>query len=199
LIVLAVAMAGSAGGAFLLYSYLASAPARADARFQEGLRVMGSGNYAEADARFTDAVAIQQSAAAYLQRGNARVQLGQIDAAFSDFEQAIALDAKLAEARTQLGKIHLRRGERGRAMEEFTKAVTIRPTTEAHYERGQLQAGSGDLVKAIADFDEAIALQRDAPYLYRARADARRLSGDVAGYEQDRDTAKSLEKLLTAR
>ena len=191
LIVAIVAVVAMAGFAFY---YFASVPARAEARFNQGMRLLGAGKSAEAVEEFTRAIDIAGgNATFYLQRGNARQVMGRNDEALEDFEQAALLDPSLADALTARGTIYLIKGETARAFDEFSKSIQVRPSVNAYYQRGQLQAQRGEHQKAILDYDEAIALQRDAPYVYRARGESKRAIADIAGFEQDRNTALSLE------
>jgi tetratricopeptide (TPR) repeat protein len=188
---LVVGVALAAGGAYL---YIASAPQRAEAVFQEGMKLMGPGNYARAIDRFDAAVGTwPQHAEAYLQRGNAHKSQGDLDAALADFDQAIEVNPRLAAAHTGRGSILLERGDMKRAMEAFTRAIAIESSTDAYYQRGQAYDALGEHQKAVNDYDQAIAEQREAPYVYRARAMAKRSLGDMAGYEADRDAASRLE------
>jgi tetratricopeptide (TPR) repeat protein len=179
ILLVTLAVAAAAGAGYSIYRYYASAPERAEVSFQEGMKFMGPGKYDEAVTYFTAAIDTwDQHAQAHLSRGVARQILGQSDAALADFERAAALDASLAEAYTGRGNILRTRGDISTAIEEFTKSINIRPTVEAYYQRGQLQAQQGDHRKAIEDFDRAIAVDRKAPYVYRARAESRRALGE---------------------
>jgi tetratricopeptide (TPR) repeat protein len=180
-----------AGGA---YYWIASAPDRAEAHFQAGMRLMNPGRYPAAILEFSNAVNIWDGhAQAYLQRGNARQIVGQKDAALDDFEKAALMDPSLAEAFTARGTILRDRGDLKGAIAEITRSLNVRATTDGYYQRGQLWARLGEHQRAVADFDRAIDEQRDAPYVYSARADSKRALGDQAGYEQDRDAASQLQ------
>ena len=71
LVVGVAAVVLSGVGAWAVYSYLASAPARADAALQEGIRLVALGKYVDAVNRFTKATDIRPAlAAGYLERGS---------------------------------------------------------------------------------------------------------------------------------
>ena len=74
----------------------------------------------------------------------------------------------------------------------FDQSIRVNPTVDAYYQRGQIHYGLGQLQQAIDDYDRAIALAPDAPYIYRARASARAGKGDAAGAAEDRETALNL-------
>jgi tetratricopeptide (TPR) repeat protein len=188
LAMLALAAAGWA------YSYYSSAPQRAEASFREGMKFLGPGNYSRAIEHFDRAISIWDThALAYLKRGTARRMLGQTDQALSDFDQAVKLNPSLEEAHAARAAVLESRGQEALAAEALAKSIQIRPTVEALYQRGQQSAARSDYKNAIADFDQAIALDRAPPYLYRARAAARRAMGDQPGYNADRDLATRIE------
>ena len=186
-----VVMGGLAWG---VHQYIASGPMRSEKVFQEGMQLMGAGDFKGADERFTEAVSIwPRQAAGYLQRGLARRSMNQVDAAVADFERAIGEDSNLGPAHTALGKIYRERGDLTRAMNEFTVAIGLNADADAFYQRGQVHESLGQHEQAIQDYDAAIHEQTDAPYVYRARAMARDAMGDHDDAEKDRRTADHLE------
>jgi tetratricopeptide (TPR) repeat protein len=188
-VILTVAAAGG------IYQYIASAQTRADKVFQDGMRLMGSGDYEGAIARFTAAIRIWPSmATAYLERGLARKSMNQVDAAIEDFKSAIGQDPNLGEAHAALGTIYRDRGDVTRAMNELNVAIQVGGSTDAFYQRGQLHESLGQHKEAIQDYDAAIHEQPDAPYVYRARAMARDAMGDRAAASADRRQALYIER-----
>jgi tetratricopeptide (TPR) repeat protein len=186
-----VSLAGAAAG---VYYYVSTAPDRAQALFERGMTFMSPGKYPQAIEQFSRAIgAWDKHARAYLQRGIARQVLGQSGEALADFEQAAFLDPSLVEAYTARATIFRDQGKVREAINEFTKSIELRPTMDAYYQRGQLWAKSAEHAKAIEDYDRAISYGRNAPYVYRARAESRRILGDLAGYQEDRDAANSVE------
>lgn len=194
LLVVSAAVVVIGAAAWGTYLYIVSAPLRAEKVFQDGMRMMGSGDYRGAAARFTEAVGIwPELAAGYLERGLARKNLNQADAAIEDFEHAISLDSNLAPAHTALGLIFRERGDLTRAMNEFTVSIDLNSSTDALYQRGELHESLGQHEQAIQDYDAAIHEQPDAPFVYRARAMSRDALGDHDRAEQDRRTAIQIE------
>jgi tetratricopeptide (TPR) repeat protein len=55
-------------------------------------------------------------------------------------------------------------------------------------------ASLGQFDKAIDDYNHAIEKRREAPYVYLARALAKRAQGDEAGFEEDQKIAQDLQK-----
>jgi tetratricopeptide (TPR) repeat protein len=190
----AVSLLALIAAGYSVYSYITSAPQRAEARFQEGMRQMRPGSYQQAIRSFDRAVSIRpQHALAYFERGVAHKSLGETNAALADFETALGIDPTLAPAYAIRGLIYREQGEVRRAMREFVRSIEIRPTPDAYFQRGQAYDALGEHQKAIEDYDRAIGEIRDAPHIYRARAIARRNVGDIAGYEEDRNTAFAIE------
>jgi tetratricopeptide (TPR) repeat protein len=179
-----------------VYEYIAGAPERAAKEVRAGMSLMAPGNYQNAIAHFDRAIAIwPQFAEAYFQRGVAYQSLKQPDRAMEDFDRSLGYDPTLAHAYDAQGSIYRARGDFSRAMQAFARAIEIAPDADAYFERGQAYESLGQHAKAVEDFDQAIAVRRDAPYVYRARAMARRNSGDLAGSQADREIAENLEQL----
>ncbi len=183
-----------AGASLAAYSYLSGAPDRAEAAYRNGMQSMQPGKYPAAVADLTKSIQIHPLPKAYMERGNAHRFLGEIDLAIADLEKAVELDPNLAPAYSSLGSIYRDRGDRQRAFDEYTKSISISPSVDALFERGEMFEAAGEHQKAIDDFTSAIDRMRDAPYMYRARALAKRNLGDTAGYEADRDYARAIER-----
>jgi tetratricopeptide (TPR) repeat protein len=193
----AVVVVGAAGWG--TYQYIASAPMRAEKVYQDGMRLVGAGDFKGAEDRFTSAISIwPRLASAYLQRGLARKSLNHVDAAIDDFQHAITEDSNLAPAHTALGVIYRERGDLTRAMTELTAAInlgnTLSANTDAFYQRGQIYESQGEHQQALQDYDAAIHEEPDAPYVYRARAMTRDAMGDHDDAEQDRREAIRIER-----
>ena len=185
-----LAVAAGAG----VFAYIDTAPQRADKEFQEGMKLMRPGKYPDAIVHFTHALDIGgQLPQAYLERGNAHRSLGESEAALADFQAAAGLDSSLADAHNGIAIIYLERHDSRHALEELNKSLALEPTIEAYYQRGLILESQGEHQKAIADFDLAIAVARDAPYMYRARAMSKEKLGDLEGAHADRALAAELE------
>lgn len=175
------------------YSYVASAPLRAEKIYLQGMSNMTPGRYVEAVRLFSKALDIfPQLAAAYLERGNAENIMGETEGALADYDKAIEM-GNLAAAYTARGRIYVARGDAKRAETDFTQAIGVEPNSDAYFQLGQLMEAAGDHEHAILNFDQAIRIQPDAPFIYRARGMAKRAKGDEAGAAADRDEASALE------
>lgn len=189
---LAVFVAG--GASAWTYNYIASAPDRADKEFQQGMKMMSPGKYQDAVVHFTQALSIyKQLPDAYLERGNANRILGEMDAALADYQAAADLNPVLPEAHSGIAMIYIERHDTEHALEHLNKSISLHPTVEAFYQRGQILESLGQHEKAIADYDRAIAEETDSPYMYRARALAKANLGDQEGAHADRAIALKIE------
>ena len=191
-----IGVAALAGAGWLVYNYITSAPERANAQLQAGMRKMQPGAYREAIARFDRAVGIMpQMPEAYLERGVAHHFLGETEAALADLDKALELNPDLAAAYNERGAIYRERGDTKKAIEELSKSIHAQATTDGYYQRGQAYESLGQHQRAIEDYDQAVAQMRESPYVYRARALVRDKLGDTEGAKQDRAKADDIESV----
>jgi tetratricopeptide (TPR) repeat protein len=192
---------GGAGAAILIAAsitaaraYVHSAPTRAEAALQEGVRLAAIGDNVRALERFSLAISIRPEwADAYLQRGVAYRNRDETDHALLDIEHAIELNPDLASAHAMLGTILLVQKDSRRAITEFSAALAIAPNANTYYQRGQVYESLGEHENAVRDYDAAIELLPNAPYVYRARASAELNLGDRDAAKRDRSLADAIE------
>ncbi len=178
-----------------VFAFIAAAPERAFDHYQQGMSLISAGDFKDAAAQFTKALAIMPGYAdAYVGRGKALQAMGQSDSAAGDFERAMAANPNLNVAYTSHGEIQRSRGDSQAALADFTRSIQLRPTPDAYYQRGLTYQMLGRPGKAVADYDQAILLDRVAPGVYRARAKAKRDLGDLAGAQEDDETAEHAER-----
>jgi tetratricopeptide (TPR) repeat protein len=191
---ISVGLVAAIAGGIGVFMYIDSAPQRSEKEFQEGMKLMHPGKYPDAIVRFTRALNISsQRPDVYLERANAHYSLGEADAALADYQAAADLNPSLAEAHNGIAMIYVERQDSRHALEELNKSIAIQPTIDAYYQRGLILEAQGDHRKALEDYDQAIAVARDAPYMYRARAMAKDGLGDHEGAHADRMTAYQIE------
>jgi len=181
--------------AWAVYAYIASAPERANSHYREGMRLLGPGDFQAAATEFTKAIDIfPEYADAYLGRGKARQAAGQNDSALADFEKAIAINPTLELAFTLRGTLWRSRGDTQKALADFTRSIRLHPTADAFYQRGLTLQMLDQPKSAVDDYDQAVELDPGAPFVYLARAKAKRDLGDTTGAGEDLETAEDLEK-----
>jgi tetratricopeptide (TPR) repeat protein len=93
-------------------------------------------------------------------RGIQYMQGGREDAAFSDFDKAIALDPGYFKSYANRGALHMGRGEYAQAVNDFTLAIARQPRYEILYNnRGRCYGLLDQPAAALADYDSALALK----------------------------------------
>jgi tetratricopeptide (TPR) repeat protein len=180
--------------AWAVYAYIASAPDRATSHYQQGMHLLGPGDFQGATAQFTKAIAIfPEYADAYLGRGKARQAAGQSEAALADFEKAIAINPTFDVAYISRGIIESSQDNSQQALADFTRAIHLHPTADGYYQRGLMYQKLDEPTLALADYNAAITYDPGAPYIYLARAKAKRDLGDLLGAKVDQARAELVE------
>lgn len=102
-------------------------------------------------------LAAKRKAIAHNNRGLGHQRLGNLDAAFADFEQAIKLDGTYVYPYDNRGEIWRQRGQYDRAIVDFNTAIRIDPTFLAAYlDRAATYEAMGNLKSARADYDAVL-------------------------------------------
>jgi tetratricopeptide (TPR) repeat protein len=98
----------------------------------------------------------------FFNRASAYDFSGAPDRALPDFDQAIKLAPRNADAYYRRGSIYWLKADYDRAIADFTRAIKVDPK-QAHYfsYRGYARYAKGQLDLAIGDYDQAIKLQPD--------------------------------------
>lgn len=125
---------------------------------EQNLRICEGGGHA--DARLTACTAViassaadpAQRAAALVQRGMLRAELGQDARAVADFGRALRLDAENAEAYSERGLVHQQRGAFDRALRDYEAALSIDPYHSLAAYRRQ-QAVEGRVTAVLSQID----------------------------------------------
>ena len=180
-------------GAWQGYDYVASAPERAEAQVQAGMKLMSPDLYSQAVVQFSEALKTDPNSwNAYLQRGIAKQNLHLLDDALADFQTALRLKPELLAARAALAGVFSDKGDFQHAVEELTKVIDLTPSVDVYSRRGLAYAELGQHERAIADFTWVIEFMRDAPLAYFARAKSKRALGDLEGAASDEQFSKDL-------
>jgi tetratricopeptide (TPR) repeat protein len=109
-------------------------------------------------------------------RGMAWAAKRELDRAIADFEQAIRINPKDAEAYYSRGLARKLKGDLEAAIADYDQAIQLDAKyANAYVNRGAAWGEKGDLDRAIADFDEAIRLNPKEPQAYYNRGMAREM------------------------
>lgn len=128
-------------------------------------------------------------AEAYCNRGSAKCNLSQYDAAIADFDWAINLKPDYAEAYYNRGSAKGNLGDYEAAIVDFDQAIGLNPNDAAAYtNRGSAKGMLGQPKAAVADFDRAICLKPDFAEAYYNRgigkSDLGQPEAAIADYDQ---------------
>lgn len=130
------------------------------------------GNLYAATARFKNATAAYQKAVeiephyieAYMNKGLAAMQAGQITDAHSAFERAAVLNPTNAEIFYNLGVVHEKLSHPAHATTAYARAIALRPNwAEAYFNLGKAHRDNGEKTAAIQAYTRFIELWRGDP------------------------------------
>jgi tetratricopeptide (TPR) repeat protein len=93
-------------------------------------------------------------------------RLGRLDESIEDLKKAVQLNNDKAEARNNLGLSYFEKEDFEEAISEFTKAITIEPSTFHLNNRGLAYYHLGLYDESKADYDEAIKKNPDDSLVY---------------------------------
>ena len=136
-----------------------------DPLYREGLALIEARDYKSAVDSLTLFLKENPSSGnAYYLRGKAYHELGTLDKASADYNQATKLNPKSYKSYNNLGLIYGRIKKFDLAKKTFTKAIEVNPQPkEALNNRGVAKAATGDPNGAINDFTKSIEI--DAKYI----------------------------------
>lgn len=131
-------------------------------------------------------------AEAHYARGLCRVRANQLGPAIADFTEAIRWRQDYVEAYHNRATAYALLGSPDAAMEDMNASIGIRPTPESLVGRGTLHAAAGDEAKAIADFDQALALRPGFGPAHYQRGISYLRQGDRRKAREDLTKARAL-------
>lgn len=128
-------------------------------------------------------------AEAYLNRGIAHEELGQIQRAIEDYTQGLKLNPDYRALYNRRGLAYYDEDKRDLAIADFSQAIRLDPKdTEALIYRGLAYAAQDDHDKAILDYNAALAENPDDAAVVAIRGESREANGDrdraVADYRR---------------
>jgi tetratricopeptide (TPR) repeat protein len=136
-------------------------PANPDAYSWRGHAFHRKGDAEKALADFAEALRLNpRHLGALTQRANLLVERSDLDGALADASRMLALDRSDPEVYVARAGLWMLKGDHARAAEDFTEALLrgLPPRAAVFRDRGLARFFLGDLNAAVADQDEAIAL-----------------------------------------
>ena len=134
------------------------------------------------------------TAAAYHCRAIARANLGELDESIDDYQRALRIRPKWAEAYLGLGFVLLDKQDFHGAIVDFSRAIKLKPgLVPAHHARGTAFMKQGRMEPAIVDFTNALKLDSRMAEAYANRG----LALTVLGREAEGRT--DLQKCIELR
>jgi len=138
-------------------------------------------------------VACSKSAQTYLERGNAQLEKGNVDAAVLEYRNAVGKDAMFAPARLKLAEAYLRQGNGAGALAESVRAADLLPKdADAQLKVGSLLLMAGRAEDAKSRADKALAINPKNVGVLVLRANAMAGLKDLDGAMKDMQQALSL-------
>jgi lipoprotein NlpI len=137
----------------------------------------------------------QRRAAAYYNRGNARVAKNQHDAAIADYDEALKIEPKNAGALNNRGSARSDKGDTEGALADFNAAIKLSGRfASAYFNRANVHAAKGESARAIEDYTRALAINRRNVNAYIARGALHLAGGAAAKARADMRAALALDR-----
>jgi tetratricopeptide (TPR) repeat protein/S1-C subfamily serine protease len=150
--------------------------------------------YPAAIAIHDEIVRKQPQAYTYNNRGNAKSDLGNHQAAIVDYDRAIALNPKYTQAYSNRGAAKSALGNHQAAIIDLDRAIALNPKfTYAYNNRGLAKSDLGNKQEAIIDYDRAIALESKFSQAYSNRGAAKSALGNHQAAIADLDRAIAID------
>jgi tetratricopeptide (TPR) repeat protein len=139
----------------------------AEQRYNEGVKLLESGNIQGAINKFTEAINLKPDLSkAYYNRGVAKSQAGLYDEAIADLDKALSYETSGFYYYTR-GKAKHEKGDLEGALEDYNAAINFdKNLAEAYYYRASLYFDQGDYNSAIDDLKRAISKKDSYAYAY---------------------------------
>src|SRR5258706_2805709 len=143
----------------------------------------------------------QQSAKKLVKRGIELFSKGDIAGAIVEYNRALTIDPKMADAYLNRGKARRAGGDLDGAITDYEVACELDPQvasnnhdiTEAYLNRGYIRSNHLDVDGALADFDRAIKLTPNDAAAYFKPGRALLIEGDAKFAIEDFDKSISLD------
>ncbi|ALL70138.1 TPR repeat precursor (plasmid) [Paraburkholderia caribensis MBA4] len=133
---------------------------RAQRYFRQALKDLRAGRFADAVRGYDAVLSIEPNRFALVDRGIAKQQLADYDAAIDDYSRAIGIDPDDAIALMNRGYARLHKEQFELAIADFTRSVQLNPRLSVTYTgRAFAYRNTKQYVAALADYDSAEATE----------------------------------------
>jgi tetratricopeptide (TPR) repeat protein len=139
---------------------LALQPNYEEARTRLGLVLAQQGKVDQAVIEFTKAIALRpESSSAYAVMGFALLGAARYKEAAAAFEESVRLAPEIFTAYQQLGTAYQFLGDNDRALENYRRAIALRPSAPAYSNIGALLHSKGDFKGAVDAYRQALLIR----------------------------------------
>ena len=173
-------------------------PRYAEAYVKRGLAYYRSEQYGTAIADYTQTLKLKRyQADAYASRGDAYQALGNMQRAIEDYSASLERRRSIHVIQKR-AETYFKHGNVQKALADYDDLIKQKPTAMAYYARGNvylqlsIQGNENRLKLALADLDQAIALEPRFASAYMSRAQAHTYFGDHTLANQDYTHATGL-------
>lgn len=163
---------------------LAANPEHAKSHNNLALALIELGRMDEAASHFQASLAIEPRCEIYSDLGFAYARMNKPAEAFAAYRKALELDPECVSAHLNLAVAYVQAGKLAEAEAHYRKALPGRPTAETHNGLGYVLGRQGRSDAAIAEFEQAIAIDPKYAPAYNNLADALARAGKLAEAEQ---------------
>jgi Flp pilus assembly protein TadD len=159
-----------------------------------GEQAVASGEYLRGVEFFSEAIRLNpRDPGPMNRRGDAYMQLGDVEQARRDFQLACSIVPRKASYHFETGMARAAAGDLEGALTAFTRAASVAPASApVHCQRGIVLARLARPAEAVQEFSEAINLNPDLVDAFRERAG---LYLDLKDYDSARADLAELERL----
>ena len=137
---------------------LASDPDHVKSHNNLALALVELGQLEAAAGHFEASLAVEPKAEIYSDLGFVKARLGNRDEALADYRKALELDPKCASAHFNLAVARLQSGQLEDAESHYRETLSLKPTASAHNGLAYVLNRQGRTDEAIAEYQNAIAL-----------------------------------------
>ncbi len=141
-----------------------------------------------------------QTSQDYLKSSLAHYQGGAIDAALTDVNKALELDARSVDALALRAAIRSKKGDAAGVLADYTKIIELAPSASGmeviYTNRSMIRLNGGDVNGALDDLNKAIAINPKTAEIYNGRAIAHLQKGNWDGALADYEKALELKPTL---